>query len=595
MILQTERITLRPLTKSDLDELSRLLADPLVMQYSLQGPLSQEQAKEYLQGTLSHHERCGFGLYALVHNDGMIGFAGFVEQMIEGEKRIELWYRLDPKYWGKGLMSEAVRTLTHYAFHELQLPEFYSIIDQNNARSIQVARRLGMSLWKKSVFHEIPVCIYVLKKVVVEPYQEEWEEAFSRERDLLKKSLPIDFFHIGSTSVPGCAAKPIIDIMGVAQDVTLLDTLELEGYEALGENGMKQRRFFRKKDASAVHLHIFEESDPEVERHLRFTNYLRSHPKAVQEYSLLKEQLAKKYPEDILKYIQGKEKLIREMDIKAAAEAEDFLYRRKKGEKKWKWTSSEILKAMETNCHLHMIYFAKCTGIAELLFQHGVSVVRSKVPDSTFNYALSTEFTKEMSREKVEEVIALLGNTSFSWWCFDFQISDELEKAFSAAGLILKEENAGMVLDLDRFVPKNSFQLRFKQSSTLEGLKDFATVLACTGESEEIFERLYSHIPPILYREGNSLEMHVGYLEGKPVVTGILVLHAGVGGLYYIATVPEERRKGFGTEITEYLLQRAKNAGYHRATLQASSQGESLYRRLGFKACCLFKEYGNKI
>ena len=118
------------------------------------------------------------------------------------------------------------------------------------------------------------------------PYQSSWKVSYEQEMlNLLQalSDLQIFFYHIGSTSIPGCFAKPVIDILAVTSDVTCLDAfaknLENLGYETLGEYGMKQRRYFRKQ--GSVHLHIFEDSDPEVERHLRFCSYLRLHPEEV--------------------------------------------------------------------------------------------------------------------------------------------------------------------------------------------------------------------------------------------------------------------------------------------------------------------------
>jgi len=77
---------------------------------------------------------------------------------------------------------------------------------------------------------------------------------------------------------------------------------------------------------------------------------------------------------------------------------------------------------------------------------------------------------------------------------------------------------------------------------------------------------------------------------GKGVIT---VTHANVTGVYYVATIPEQRKKGFGTAMMHYLLQLAKTKGYFIATLQASKEGKNLYERLGFKECCRYQEYAH--
>jgi RimJ/RimL family protein N-acetyltransferase/aminoglycoside phosphotransferase (APT) family kinase protein len=174
MFLQTKRLIIRELTLNDLDELSLLLGNQEVMHFSLTGPLSREQTKDYLEKRiLSHYAQFGFGLWAVVHSKDqrLIGYAGLMMQSIDGEDLVELGYRLDPCYWGKGLASEAVAVISQYAFDQRHLDQIVSIIDPNNKRSIGVATRLGMHHWKDALFHNIPVQIYLLKKVIVSPVE----------------------------------------------------------------------------------------------------------------------------------------------------------------------------------------------------------------------------------------------------------------------------------------------------------------------------------------------------------------------------------------------------------------------------------------
>ena len=92
------------------------------------------------------------------------GYAGLMSQSIDGEDLIELGYRLDPKYWGRGLASEAALAISQYAFDRLQFDQIISIIDPKNIRSVGVASRIGMHYWKDSLFHNISVQIYALKR-----------------------------------------------------------------------------------------------------------------------------------------------------------------------------------------------------------------------------------------------------------------------------------------------------------------------------------------------------------------------------------------------------------------------------------------------
>lgn len=165
MRLETERLILRKFTIDDLNAFALLMADPEVMRFSLNGPVGKEQAKEYLQKRiLNHYDMYGYGLYAafLKADYALIGFVGLISQNIEGENKTELAYRLHPQFWGQGLATEACLAMCAYAFTQLDMNELISIIDPQNIRSLAVAKRIGMSLWKNALFHHVNVEIYSL-------------------------------------------------------------------------------------------------------------------------------------------------------------------------------------------------------------------------------------------------------------------------------------------------------------------------------------------------------------------------------------------------------------------------------------------------
>lgn len=164
-----------------------------------------------------------------------------------------------------------------------------------------------------------------MRKVEVAPYNEMWSLMFEQEADQLKQILGkeiIDVEHIGSTSVKGMKAKPVIDIMPIVRNIQRIDQFDTAmidcGYEPKGENGISARRYFQKGgDNRTHHVHIYETGNPEIERHLAFRDYLRTHPKSAQEYSSLKEELSSRFPCDIASYINGKEALVQEIERKA--------------------------------------------------------------------------------------------------------------------------------------------------------------------------------------------------------------------------------------------------------------------------------------
>ncbi|GEN83140.1 hypothetical protein SLU01_14520 [Sporosarcina luteola] len=164
-----------------------------------------------------------------------------------------------------------------------------------------------------------------MRKVEVIPFSERWSVAFDEEAAILKEIFGteiIEIHHIGSTSIQGLSAKPIIDIMPVMKDITQVNQYDGKmaaiGYEAKGENGIARRRYFQKGgDERTHHIHIYENGSPEIDRHLAFRDFLRKHPEKAKAYGDLKEKLAQKFPYDIDSYINGKAELAVQIEREA--------------------------------------------------------------------------------------------------------------------------------------------------------------------------------------------------------------------------------------------------------------------------------------
>lgn len=157
----------------------------------------------------------------------------------------------------------------------------------------------------------------------VVPYDTEWPHLFLEEAKRIKHALGnncLEIHHIGSTAVPGLSAKPVIDMLPVVKDilqVNLANTAMKDiGYEAMGEYGMPFRRYFYKKPRT-YHVHIFEKDNPEIERHLKFRDWMLTHDKDRELYGKLKEELALKFPHDRMSYCLGKDAFIADIDTKA--------------------------------------------------------------------------------------------------------------------------------------------------------------------------------------------------------------------------------------------------------------------------------------
>ena len=165
------------------------------------------------------------------------------------------------------------------------------------------------------------------RKVEVVPHDPTWRLTFiedSKQIALAMGENVVTIHHIGSTAIPSIYAKPIIDFLIEVKDIAQVDEynagMAVLGYQAMGEFGISDRRFFLKNSASGKrthHLHTFEAESPEIKRHLAFRDYTIAHSEVAQKYSELKRELAKKYPEDIQAYMNGKNGFIKEVEKKA--------------------------------------------------------------------------------------------------------------------------------------------------------------------------------------------------------------------------------------------------------------------------------------
>ncbi len=131
--------------------------------------------------------------------------------------------------------------------------------------------------------------------IEVVPYQTEWPRQYEAEASTIKTALGdnlVAIHHVGSTAIPGLAAKPKIDIIAqVKNGEEAITSLEKAGYEHRGEWNIPFKFGFRRREKVSVNLHLFEEDHPEIELNLRFRDYLRSHDDAREEYGKLKNSL----------------------------------------------------------------------------------------------------------------------------------------------------------------------------------------------------------------------------------------------------------------------------------------------------------------
>lgn len=165
------------------------------------------------------------------------------------------------------------------------------------------------------------------KVIEVIPYDPAWKSEFIKIRDSLLEmagDLIIAVEHVGSTSVEGLSAKPIIDIDLVMESYdrlpAIIERLQSYGYEHQGNLGIEGREAFRRLQPDSFmkyHLYVCPKDGKGYIEHIAFRDYLRTHPAAIREYEDVKLKLAEQFRYDIDAYCEGKTEVVRSILGKA--------------------------------------------------------------------------------------------------------------------------------------------------------------------------------------------------------------------------------------------------------------------------------------
>lgn len=168
-----------------------------------------------------------------------------------------------------------------------------------------------------------------MKIIEIADYDYNWNNLYTEEEKKIKnilKSILINIYHIGSTSIENLKAKPIIDILAAVDDINKVDSYNDDfsdiGYKAMGENGISKRRFFIKDytDKNGIekrfsHIHIFDINNKfDIERHLAFRDFLRANKDIAEEYVKIKLEAYKICNNDIEAYCNYKDNFIKDIE-----------------------------------------------------------------------------------------------------------------------------------------------------------------------------------------------------------------------------------------------------------------------------------------
>ncbi|HXB20341.1 MAG TPA: GNAT family N-acetyltransferase [Candidatus Solibacter sp.] len=165
LILETERLVLRPFTLNDVEAMQAVLGDPVAMEY-YPAPLTREGVEGWIRKNLARYEKDGYGKNAMVlkKSGEVIGDCGCSVQLVEERDQIEIGYNVRRSLWGRGYATEAARACMDYAFHQLGAQRVISMIRPENLSSRRVAEKNGLVCEKVIFWRNYDHCIYAKQK-----------------------------------------------------------------------------------------------------------------------------------------------------------------------------------------------------------------------------------------------------------------------------------------------------------------------------------------------------------------------------------------------------------------------------------------------
>lgn len=241
-----------------------------------------------------------------------------------------------------------------------------------------------------------------------------------------------------------------------------------------------------------------------------------------------------------------------------------------------------IFKQLDLNIIGKFKYLSLLIGM-DISSDNDVTIINSELASDMFNIVCDTKnlFGLKFAVEKFRN-----SKLPFAYWIGFDDDHPECKKKLEEFGYVCDERESAMFAEINKLSRnKKCNDLKISIVDTEQKLVDFIAIYrdVIPNDFDQIKE-FYTKAAEHIFNPKSLLKLFVGYFQAQPVATSALFMDENAAGVWDVVTAPRFRRKGIGTDVTTHALFYASdNYGYRTGVLTASSDGEPVYRKIGFQ------------